>query len=193
LILLGAGALLLLVAGVALWRMANSDARPTAPAPEAAKQEPPPPRAVVPDAAVATTAVDAAPRAPVRERERPETGQRRPTVILGRLREAVSRTDAQMSTCISGKISGRALLQFTAVPADGKVSIEHMEVLPNVGKERTSITDQTVLDCLLKAAAGTYLTDVGDVPVILRTRVVIDNGGLAENWLVTATPQYRED
>ena len=38
-----------------------------------------------------------------------------------------------------------------------------------------------------------HLTDVGQVPVILRTRVVIEDGALVENWVTSATPQSRDD
>ena len=192
LILLGAGALLLLVAGIALWRMAASDARAPSAAPRPGNettQQPPPKTPAVPvarpDAAEAARVAEPPP-------EPPRSSGRAP-VILGRLREAVSRTDAEMTRCINTKLGGRALLQFTAVPHDGRVSIEHMEVLPNVGKEATTITDRALLDCFLKAAAGTHLTDVGPMPVILRTRVVIEDGALVENWVTSATPQSRDD
>ncbi|MBX3160168.1 MAG: hypothetical protein KF773_29645 [Deltaproteobacteria bacterium] len=205
LILLGVAAAALLAAGIALWRMARSEPRAgAAPAPAQASAQaqvdptrPPPARdAPAPppdpdDDAVANHPPPTPPPPPP-----PTAGSARPPralIVLSRLRQAVSRTDDAVKACITGKVSGRALLQFTAVPVDGRVSIEHSEVIPNVGKEQTSLEDRTLLDCLAKAHAGTPLSDVGDFPVIVRTRVVIEDGVMTENWLVSATPQHREE
>jgi hypothetical protein len=199
LILLGVAAAALLAAGIWLWRMARSGPvkPPVAsgePAPPPAADTPPPrrppPATAAIDAGVAPEGDPPTPPPPPRR----EPGDRpRPAIVLGRLRDAVKRTDGAVTACITGKVTGRALVQFTAVPVDGRVSIEHAEVIPNVGKERTTIEDRTLLDCLAKAAAGTPLTDVGAMPVIIRTRIVIDDGQLSENWVVSASPQARGD